>query len=255
MYSYDKSQSIIFLAFLGFLVPFFFILWKLWGKNINSFLAQYINDDFDKDKLLLPSLLMITLPFVLPILASDSESFWNLIRSIVPVLTFLLGQYLTKRQIEKDRVKKNIALGQRIYSELEKNLTIINRNLENLSQNKLEPLNLEWWEQFNLYFEVYFSEEITFRKKDVTFSFKREIAKLFNNTLFELNIKIQDLNKVNSELQSEFEQPKLHSNLTENLFSSLASTLEVNVIHNSCKSEIQQLLEELSKKTFLKTSA
>ncbi|RCJ23481.1 hypothetical protein A6S26_02770 [Nostoc sp. ATCC 43529] len=245
---WSEDFLVITIASLGFIAPLFWIIWKLCSKKIIAYLAEYINDDFDKYGILFPASLVLILPFLLPIFATKIEKLGDLIKFLFPVSTFLMGQYIARKQSERDKYIKDIALRQRIASELERNLNIIDRNLYSLEihSNQLEPLYLVWWEQSNLYFELYFSDNTTCRKDDVNVSLKIEISKIFNNILVELDTKIKMFNKINADLKSEFSSP--NSKLTvHNLFDSLVSSLEVWDMHKCCKLEIQQLMQEVAR--------
>ncbi|AUS99652.1 hypothetical protein CLI64_04200 [Nostoc sp. CENA543] len=242
------TDGIIFLATLGFVIPLFVIFWKLWKQEIKALLYDYTNDDFDKYGILLPSLWMMVLPFLIPTLVIRlGNSFWDFLgKGVFPVLTFVLGQYITQKESEKSKLIKDLALAKRIHYELDKNLKIINSNLESFSNSRnLETLDLIWWEQTNLYFELYFNDKIKLRKNDNIVCLKIELSRLFN-LIYELNIQIKKKSEIKHQIS--YENDANNDDLVPQFFNSLVSELELQREHELCKEEIQGLIVELSKK-------
>lgn len=149
--------------------------------------------------------------------------------------------------------------------ELERNLKIIETNLNSIEENKkvvnirnitLSKLDLTWWDQSRFYFEIYFSDSISLDGNNFKISLKREIDRIFSQTVWELNnqintfLQLQD--KANLDTKANSSKPiseeELRLEILEFIKTSQILELITNLkdAHKSCRVELQELMEQLS---------
>jgi hypothetical protein len=137
MIHYIFNQNIM-PAFLGLLASVLWIVYKQgWIKSIIDHYKK-----IDKKGVFIDSFLLISSPFIASRLGSYilAKGTSEIIKTLIPLCTFILGQYVVTRLKKQEKEAKEKAIMFSIWEELMHNLLILN---ENISLLKIEEINFQ----------------------------------------------------------------------------------------------------------------
>lgn len=176
-------------AIWGFVCASIYILYTLTKiPDIKNKMPE-IKDEYG---VIFPSLFFLIAPFLFTHIAQNTNDFSSILRMIIPIMTFIFGQFLTEKRYERDLKNKYYNLMRKICDDLLKNHELVEENRNKLND---KPENLELRYLYSIKKDYYQLDEI---QENIYRQDKIEIKNSIIYDLEAISIAIEEFNKVNS---------------------------------------------------------